>query len=130
GPGAVLLEESGEVPQSRMTLSRFAGRRPRGPQPHERRAPAAAIAGRLLEALDVRAPRQRAVHARALHASAAPVDHAHLAEAALRGGLEIALDHALDLARQEAVQIERVLDRDHDRIGEGRVVALVRHTSG
>src|SRR6185436_8780309 len=84
-------------------------------QPHQRRAPAAAVGGRLLEALDVRAAREVLVDAVALHAAATPVDDAHLAQAALRGRLEVRVDVLSDVARREVVQVERIPDRNLDR---------------
>src|SRR5688572_261031 len=62
----------------------------------------------------------------ALHAAAAPVDDANFAKPALRGRLEIGVDELADVARREPVQVERVTDRDLDRLGE-RLILVFRH---
>ena len=98
-----------------------------GPQPHQRRAPAAAVGGRLLETQDVRAAREVHVHAVALHAAPAPVDDAHLAQSALGGRLEIGVDELADVARREVVEVERVADRDLDRLAGKRLILVFRH---
>ena len=50
----------------------------------------------------------------ALDADAAAVDQPHLAEPAHVGGLEVLGDDRRDVARDERVQVEGVLDRDPD----------------
>src|SRR5256712_843231 len=52
----------------------------------------------------------------ALDADAAAVDQPHLREAARVGGLEVLGDDGRNIARGKRVQVERVLDRDPDRL--------------
>ena len=59
------------------------------------------------------------LHARPLHAAPAAVDQPHLVEAGLLGGLEVRLDDRGNLARCERMQVERVLDRNDDRLVAG-----------
>jgi hypothetical protein len=47
---------------------------------------------------------------RALHADAAAVDHAHLAQTGFVRGGEVLLDDEGDVARGEGVEVERVVD--------------------
>src|SRR5437016_12784895 len=55
-------------------------------------------------------------HDPALDADAAAVDQPHLREAARVGGLEVLGDDGRNVARGKRVQVERVLDRDPDRL--------------
>src|ERR1051325_10139452 len=78
------------------------------------RPPAAALGGRVGEALDQRARGQHLVDAPPLHAATAAVDQSDLAEARLHGRFQVGLHDRRDLARGKGVQVERFLDRDDD----------------
>jgi hypothetical protein len=60
--------------------------------------------------------RQDGLHDRALDADPASVDQTHLAKAALVRGREVLLHDGRHVARRERMQIDRVLDRDPDRL--------------
>ena len=59
---------------------------------------------------------ERRLHDAALHAAAAAVDEAHLAQAGLGRGVDVLVDHRRDIARRERVQVELGFDRDMERI--------------
>lgn len=66
-------------------------------------------------------------HAPALDALAPPVDHAHFGEPGGRRRLDVVADHVGDVARRERVEVEGVLDRDDDGMGEGWVRVVSGH---
>lgn len=72
---------------------------------------------------------QERANALALHADAAAVDQAHLAEAAGVGFEEVVAGDVADLVRAERMQIERVGDRDLDRLVVVIVVIHDAHSS-
>src|SRR5438093_2457100 len=90
------------------------------PEPDDRRAPPAALGGRVGKALDQWARGQHLVDAPPLHAATAAVDQPDLAEARLHGRFQVGLYDRRDLARGESVQVERVLDRDDDGTAHAR----------
>jgi len=57
---------------------------------------------------------QHRAHGFALHADSAPVNDADGTKAELLRFLEVGLDHALDIARRHAVQVEDIRDGDPD----------------
>jgi len=57
---------------------------------------------------------QQLLHGGALHALAAPVDQPNLLKSRVASGLEVLVDHRHDVPRREAVEIDRVFDRDLD----------------
>ena len=66
---------------------------------------------RVPELDDQRMPFERLLDDPPLHALAAPVDEAHLAQARLVGGVHVLFDEGLDVAGSKGVEIERRLDR-------------------
>ena len=62
--------------------------------------------GGVPELLDQRMPIERLLDDAALHALAAPVDQAHLAEARFVGGGDVLIDDRLDIAWGEGVEVE------------------------
>src|SRR5262249_5010632 len=63
--------------------------RPSALEPGNRRTPAPALGGRIVEPLDQRAARQRVANALALHADSPPVDEPDLVESGFHGGLQV-----------------------------------------
>jgi len=61
-------------------------------------------------------PGEQRLHDRALDADPTTVDQPHLDESAGVGGFQIARDDRGNVARREGVQIQRILDRDADRL--------------
>jgi hypothetical protein len=59
---------------------------------------------------------QHALHDPALHADPSTVDQSDLEESPGLGGVEILGDDRRHVARREGVQIQRILDRDADRL--------------
>jgi hypothetical protein len=68
------------------------------------------------EADHLRVPAQDRAHHLALHTDAAAVDDAHLTESLLPRLREVFLHNGRDFGRQEAVQVNPILDRNLDRI--------------
>ena len=58
----------------------------------------------------------------ALHTAAAPVDQPHLAQTLLEGRLEVRLHDVGDLGGTEAVEVDRVLYGNLDRLVEGALL--------
>src|ERR1041385_3771040 len=76
---------------------------------------------RIPELDDERMAVERLLDDAALDALAAPVNQAHLAQAAFPCGVDVLLDDRLDVAGGEGVQIERLFDRHplHRDLGVG-----------
>lgn len=70
-------------------------------------------------------PPEERVDNGSLDALAPAVDQAHLAEAETDGLLQVLVDDRRDVPRGERVEIERILDRNDDRV---RLAGLVRST--
>jgi len=61
-------------------------------------------------------PGEQRLHDRALDADPTTVDQPHLDESAGVGGFQIVRDDRGNVARREGMQIQRILDRDADRL--------------
>src|SRR5205807_1193908 len=85
-------------------------------QHHHRRAPSAATPVRVVEGFDEIEGRQQFADVLALHADAASVNEADLPEAARVRFEEILMRDVADFVRTKRVEVERVGDRDFDRV--------------
>lgn len=74
----------------------------------------------------VGAARQVPVYTVTLHPAPATVNDPHLAKAAFARRLEIGVDDVPDVLGGEVVQVDRVPDRDLDRLLEDRLVVLTQ----
>src|SRR5438552_13641495 len=93
-------------------------------EPRDGRTPSAALGWCIGEALDERMSGQGLANALALHAASSPMDQPDLAESGAGGGFQVGRDDGRRLARQEGVQVERVLDRDGNRVRKRRVLVV------
>ncbi len=96
-------------------------------QRHQRRSPTPRFGRGVAEAAHPRIALEHLAHDLALHADAAAVDDAQLAQTFLPRGVEIVAHHVGHLLGQEGVEVERVGDRDLDQLRE--LVAVVRSAS-
>ena len=94
-------------------------------QRHQRRSPTPRFGRGVAEAAHARIALEHLAHDLALHADAAAVDDAQLAQTLLPGGVEVVAHHVGHLLGQEGVEVERVGDRDLDRLGLVAVVLVV-----
>jgi hypothetical protein len=85
-------------------------------QPHHRGTRAAARGRCLADLDDERMAPAEVAHTRALHAAPAAVDQTDLVEAGLGGRFQVGLDDGRNLPRREAVEIDRVLDGNRNRV--------------
>ena len=72
---------------------------------------------RVPELGDERVAFKRLLNDAALHAAAAAVNQAHLAQPAFRRRADVLLDNRLDITRRKGVQVQRVFNRDADAQG-------------
>jgi hypothetical protein len=79
-------------------------------------AATATVLGGVREGDDEGVAREQRLDGRALHADALAVDQANLDEAARVRGLQVVVNDVADVAGQEAVEVERVLDGQGDRL--------------
>ena len=64
---------------------------------------------------------QQRANDRSLNADPPPMDQPHFTEPALAGGGEVLPDDRGDVARRESMKVERILDRDAERlVGRGQ----------
>ena len=85
-------------------------------QADDRRAGAAALGRRVGVSGDERVAGEDSLDELSLHADPAAVDQAHLDESLGLGRIEILRDDRRHVARREGVQVQRILDRDADRL--------------
>lgn len=89
-------------------------------EPHNRRAPAAAIFAGLRERSNRSIAFEELVHGSAQFADAAAMNDAHFEDAAFATGLQKVRDDAFDVLRAKRVQVEDAFDRQgHGRAGAG-----------
>ena len=99
------------------------------PEPDQCRAPTAAPWWGVREALAPRIAREQLLYPSALDTLAAAMDQPHLAIAGLPCGLQIGVDHLLDLGRPKRVEVEVILDGEPHRCREGSIVVGLVHGS-
>lgn len=116
------IESSGEVRENDISICALAFR---GSQPRERRTPAAPTWRRVLPVFDTRIVVQEGVHSRALDALSAAVNQAHLAQPDFECRVDVRVDDFEDFLRAKVVQIDRVLDRNLDRLLLPGIVLVV-----
>src|SRR5436309_9480609 len=99
-----------------------------GVKSDDRRPPAAGLGRGVVKRAYEGEPGQQRADALTLDTHPFPVDQPHHGQAGRAALREIFLDHAAHLVRRKRVQVEDVLQRQHDRLGEGRVTlsSLIR----
>ena len=89
--------------------------------------PTAAVAGCFGEAFYLGVAGQQAVDAVALDAATASVNEANFSKAFFDGGFQVTFDDVRDLSRSEEMEIDRLFDRNYDRVREGAFGIRVGH---
>jgi hypothetical protein len=82
--------------------------------------------GRIPELGDERVTAQQALHSRALHALAAPVNQPHQRPSGCVSGMQIFVDDRDDIARQKRVEVDRLFNGKANGFFRWTVV-VVRH---